>query len=256
MGGAAACNIEVCDFWSEVIGTQPAMRRILIVLALVGAALALLPDGARAQQRIGRAELVRNDVTRVERTRATPIGVGDDVVRNEVVRTGEDSDAKLVLLDDTNLAIGPNATLTLDRTVFSGETSYREVAIRLTAGAFRFITGHSRKEAYQIRTPLATLGVRGTRVDALIARGREVFVLQEGQARVCATSGVCAELLNPGDSVILTRVGNAVQIQRLSSPPWTFAAVCAGNPSLCSQSRYASLTPGDNSGIADALCGR
>jgi hypothetical protein len=210
---------------------------------------------AQAQQRIGTAAVIRNDVARVDRARAAPISVGDDVVRNEVVRTGDDSDAKLVLLDDTNLAIGPNATLTLDRMVFSGETSYREVAIRLTNGAFRFITGHSSKDAYRIRTPLATLGVRGTMVDTLIARNREVFVLQEGQARVCVSTGACADLLNPGDSVILTRVGNTIQIQRLSSPPWTFAAICAGNGALCNQTQYAALSSADG-GIAAELCGR
>lgn len=232
------------------------MRRKFITLGFVGAAMMLVPTLAAAQQPIGRATLVRNDVTRVERARAIPISIGDGVVRNEVVRTGDDSEAKLVLLDDTNLAIGPNATLTLDRSVFSGETSYRELAIRLTSGAFRFITGHSSKDAYRIRTPLATLGVRGTIVDSLIARGRETHVLQEGQARVCANGGACADLLNPGDSVTLTRAGNTTQMRRNGTPPWTFAAVCAGNGALCSPASYAAWTPGDNSGVAAELCGR
>ena len=60
------------------------------------------------------------------------------------------------MADSTNLSLGPNATLKLDRTVFDDEHHYREVAVRMASGAFRFVTGHSDKAAYKITTPLAT----------------------------------------------------------------------------------------------------
>ena len=88
----------------------------------------------------------------------TPISVGDSMLRDETVRTGADSAARFVMADSTNLSLGPSATLKLDRTVFNDERSYRDVAIRMTTGAFRFVTGHSDKSAYKITTPLATIG--------------------------------------------------------------------------------------------------
>ena len=91
-----------------------------------------------------------------------PINVGDSVVRDETVRTGADSAARLVMADSTNLSLGPNSTLKLDRTVFDDAHSYRDISIKLTTGAFRFVTGHSEKGAYKIQTQVATIGVRGT----------------------------------------------------------------------------------------------
>ena len=51
------------------------------------------------------------------------------------------------------------------------EHHYRDVAVRLTSGAFRFPTGNSEKAAYKITTPLATIGVRCTTLDILSQRG-------------------------------------------------------------------------------------
>src|SRR6476620_3769328 len=151
-----------------------------------------------AQSRVGEAAVVKNEVLRVAGPSTTQINVGDGLLRDEVVRTGLDSATRMVMADSTNLSLGPNATLTLDRAVFDDEHHYRDVAVRLTSGAYRFVTGHSEKAAYKITTPLATIGVRGTILDILSQRGRSVVVLQEGASRVCATSGQCMELTQPG----------------------------------------------------------
>jgi hypothetical protein len=209
---------------------------------------------ANAQERIGLASAVRNDVSEIA-PRVTKINSGDDVVRDEVVRTSADSDAKIVFRDDTNLSIGPSATLKLDRVVFSGETSYKDIALRLTTGTFRFVTGHSDKQAYSIRTPLAVIGIRGTILDIQVLRLRNLVVLQDGQARVCA-AGRCVELLNPGDTAVITASGAGTTIRRVGTPPWTFASTCFANAALCSQTAYAALVPGTNVDLADALCGQ
>src|ERR1700693_5946880 len=100
-------------------------------------AAGLAADPAHAQARVGEAAVVKNEVVRVMGSAASQINVGDGVLRDEVVRTGLDSAARLVMADSTNLSLGPNATLKLDRTVFDDAHSYRDIAIRLTTGAFR-----------------------------------------------------------------------------------------------------------------------
>jgi hypothetical protein len=214
---------------------------------------------AQAQERIGRAAVIRNDVSQIA-PRVIKISTGDEIFRDETVRTAADSDAKFVLRDDTNLSLGPGSTLKLDRAVFSGETTAGDIAIKLSSGAFRFITGNSSKESYKIVTPLATIGVRGTTLDFLIQRGRNVVVLQDGQARVCA-GGQCVDLLNPGDTAVITTATNGkIQITKASSPPWTFAGACAANAALCGQTTYAELTvpgtPEIDVDFASALCGK
>src|ERR1700712_2929404 len=96
---------------------------------------------ASAQTRVGEAAVIKNEVVRVQGSEASQINVGDSVLRDETVRTGLNSAARLIMADSTNLSLGPSATIKLDRTVYNDEHSYREIAIRLTAGAFRFVTG-------------------------------------------------------------------------------------------------------------------
>src|ERR1700735_3709035 len=194
---------------------------------------------AHAQPRVGEPAVIKNQVHRVTGSAANQISVGDSVLRDEVVRTGLDSAARLVMADSTNLSLGPNATITLDRTVFNDEHSYRDIAIRLATGAFRFVTGHSEKAAYKITTSVATIGVRGTILDILSQRGKTIVVLQEGASRVCTLGGQCVELTQPGETAIITSAG----IQKTNTPPWTFASSCGAAAGLCSVTNFADATP-------------
>src|SRR6187551_3963850 len=138
-------------------------RNYVYFLSAIGFLTALTASSAQAQVRVGEAAVVKNEVLRVAGPSTTQIKVGDGLVRDETVRTGIDSAARLVMADSTNLSLGPNSTLKLDRTVFDDAHSYRDIAIRLASGAFRFVTGHSDKAAYKITTQIATIGVRGTK---------------------------------------------------------------------------------------------
>src|ERR1700730_4680340 len=157
---------------------------------------------ALAQTRVGEAAVVKNEVVRVIGSATRQINVGDGLLRDETVRTGLNSAARLVMADSTNLSLGPSATIKLDRTVFNDEHTYRDIAIRLTTGAFRFVTGHSDKTAYKITTSLATIGVRGTTLDILSERFKTIVVQQDGMSRACAIGGQCTDLTQPGDTAI------------------------------------------------------
>ncbi|MFZ2157766.1 MAG: FecR domain-containing protein, partial [Bradyrhizobium sp.] len=171
---------------------------VLSISALcLAAGLAASP--AHAQTRVGEATVIKNEVVRVTGSATSQINVGDSVLRDEIMRTGLDSAARLVMADSTNLSLGPNSTLKLDRTVFDDEHSYRDISIRLTTGAFRFVTGHSEKAAYKIQTQVATIGVRGTVLDILSQRGKTTVVLRDnGALRVCTLTFQCTDLTKPG----------------------------------------------------------
>jgi hypothetical protein len=226
---------------------------ICLVTALAG-------KPAAAQTRVGEAAVIKNEVVRVTGSATSQINVGDGVLRDEIVRTGIDSAARLVMADSTNLSLGPGSTLKLDRTVFNDEHSYRDIAIRLTTGAFRFVTGHSDKTAYKITTALATIGVRGTILDIRLRRGNTTVVLQEGAARVCTLSGQCIDLLQPGDTAVITSANGRVAIQKTNNPAWTFAAICGAAAGLCSTTQYADASPANAPGGGNdptgVLCGR
>lgn len=214
---------------------------------------------AQAPARVGEAAVVQNEVVRVSGGGGTQINVGDAVLRNETVRTGANSATRLVMIDSTNLSLGANSTITLDKTVFNDETSYKDVTIRMTTGAFRFVTGHSDKNAYKITTGLATIGVRGTTLDILSQRGRSTVVLQDGAATVCTTNFQCIQLTQPGDTAVITSAAGKITIQKTNTPPWTFASNCGAAAGLCTTTEFAgtpTFTPAvlnDPNGI---LCGK
>ena len=235
-------------------------RNGVLCISTLCFAASLAASSAHAQTRVGEAAVIKNQVVRVAGSASSPLNVGDGLLRDETVRTGVESAARLVMADSTNLSLGPSATIKLDRTVFNDEHSYRDIAIRLTTGAFRFVTGHSEKAAYKITTSLGTIGVRGTILDILVQRGKITVVLQEGASSVCTLSFQCTQLTQPGDTAIITSTGSRSTIQKTNHSPWTFAAACAATPGLCNVTDFADATPpgtpadgGDPTGM---LCGR
>ncbi len=124
--------------------------------------------------KVGRAEAVRNEVVSIGEPELIKVNAGDDVLRDETLRTSDDSDARIRLLDDTKLSLGPRSTIKIDRAVYSGETSYKEITVRLTEGAFRFITGKSDKvdQFISLMVPIGLVEVSRTGV-AGISRGPE-----------------------------------------------------------------------------------
>ncbi len=249
-------------------------RSVIVALA-AGVCAALAGGAADAQQAIGSTTTAQNQVTRELAGAAGPLTVGDSVFRNEVVRTGADSLAKLVFLDSTNLAVGPTSRVLLDRFVYEGDPSTEKVAVGLAKGLFRFTTGTLDKKAYTITTPTAAIGVRGTvldidvradtRVTLVVGRAlvcpRRNGVSFEQQARNCGKTfgGAagprtghcdCAELDQAGQTATAKKTGGTTTAS-LTDNPVNFASLCAGDASLCSGGE--SYAGGSGGG---ALCGR
>jgi hypothetical protein len=129
-------------------------------------------NGAAAQNasKIGIASAATNRVDGTIGGNTRPLRAGSDVFAREVVRTGDQSAAQLLFLDETSLSIGPQSEITLDRFVFDPNRGTGNVVINATRGAFRFVSGSQQPSNYQIKTPVATIGVRGTIFDCYIAQ--------------------------------------------------------------------------------------
>src|SRR5262245_60022293 len=140
------------------------VRSVFAIGLCTSCLVTALTAPAYAQTRVGEAAVVKHEVLRVAGPSTTQINVGDGLLRDETVRTGIDSATRLVMADSTNLSLGPNASLKLDRTVFDDEHHYREVAVRMTLGAISFVPGNWDKAPYDNRIPLTTLGRPGIHV--------------------------------------------------------------------------------------------
>ena len=180
---------------------------------IVGLAALLLPAAmpARAAQDskaivIGAAEEVENTVNGVLDERSRQLAKGDEVFANEIISTDEDSTTNLVFADETELAVGPLSSITLDKFVYDPETKTGEIVFNATRGVFRFITGLGNKNIYTIKTPLATIGVQGTEFDLVIDETGEAGVLlDQGAVQVCNAAKKCQALRKQGHYLQMSR---------------------------------------------------
>lgn len=185
-----------------------ALPRILVCLCLFATAGPVAADPGDA---VGAALSIVNHVTGEYRTAVRTLSTGDDVVQEEVIAAAEDSIAEIMLRDQTKLAIGPGASLTLDRFVYNPDRPSGAIVLNLISGAFRFITGVADKPFYLIRTPVAAISVRGTVFDVYVEPSEAVWLLlHEGSIRACNAAGDCRTLEDP---CRLIRIGPGGELQ-------------------------------------------
>lgn len=146
------------------------------------------------QQTVGLATDVRGLVTGDLRT----LLVGSDVYFNETIRTDDTSRVRLQFLDETQLYIAQASEVVLDRFVFDPGQTTGDFAVSLVRGTFRFVTGLQDNSAYQVETPVATIGVRGTIWHALVAADLLIGALEEGVIYFTLPNGLVVELDQPG----------------------------------------------------------
>ncbi len=151
---------------------SPWTRNGIRAVCIAGATAFTGITTATAGEVIGTVAVVRGDVNQALSSGLARISVGDNVTSGEVVQTGTASAAKIVFSDNTNMAIGPGSKITLGKFVYSGENSFKKATLQLAKGAFRFTSGSSDKRAYEIKTPTATIGLRGTVLDIRVGVSR------------------------------------------------------------------------------------
>ena len=172
-------NCGTTRLWTGLAGRVPVL---VAGILLLGAG-----EPSWSQEKIGGAQTVVNNVDgNLPTGNQVPVVQGDNVFLNEAVRSGADSRAKLVLNDSTNLTVGPDSTVKLDDFVYSGPKAPGSIALNMTKGTLRFITGDANKRAYTIWTPTAAIGVRGTNLLIEASDTETKVVNEEGTAIVCA----------------------------------------------------------------------
>ena len=96
---------------------------------------------------------------------ALPLAVGDAVYSGDELETGADARLELAMADGTVLTLGGGTRLALDGYVWMEEAGTGLGLLRLGKGAFRAVTGALTQVArprFEVATPLAAIGIRGT----------------------------------------------------------------------------------------------
>jgi hypothetical protein len=135
------------------------------IFAAVVGFLATASAGHLAAQPAGRAVAVVQQSMLTASGQQVMLAAGAPVTMGDVVQTGPNGQAQLLFDDETRIVVGRNSNLVIESALFRNDGTAERLAINALRGSFRFISGRSSSAAYSIRTPTATLAVRGTTFD-------------------------------------------------------------------------------------------
>lgn len=140
---------------------------------LAAALIALTVPALAAPQAVGINAAIRNKV--LTRTVADPslrpavlkarVSLGDGI------ETARASVLQILLLDRTSFTVGANAKVTIDRFVYDPNRKASAVGASVAKGAFRFLSSrstHNMPGQTAVRTPVASIGVRGTMFEGVV----------------------------------------------------------------------------------------
>lgn len=174
------------------------LRTVFLAAAVLASASAHAGTGAEIGDARTIVNIVKADFAKEERD----LEVGDIVRQDEVIEVSNDGRGEFRLNDDTKLALGPGARMVLDKFVYDSDKKSGSIILDLTKGAFRFITGVASKKTYEIRTPNASITVRGTIFDVYVLPDKSSWLLlHEGAIEVTSTKSVCHVLDRPGQLI-------------------------------------------------------
>lgn len=187
---------------------------------------------------IGNAKTVVRTVTGTLDANLRHIQLLDDIYHNELIETGDESATEFVFLDETKLALGPNSSLVLDRFVYDPEPDKASFVMTATAGVFRFVSGKLPKKSYEIHTPTATIGIRGTVFSFVIipadrqgGLAKVNVTVEQGVAEITSCRGEQVSLVRPGASttVSMSADGSCTAPTLPGAQPAEFAGIVAGS---------------------------
>ena len=160
---------------------------------------------------------------------------GDNVRQDELIEVSTDGTGEIRLRDNTQLALGPGSRLLLDEFVYKPDISGGAIVLNLVKGSFRFITGIAAKPAYVIRTPSASITVRGTIFDVYVqTSGMSWLLLIEGAIEVCNDEGRLRTARRAGQTHSHHTRRRRGQSRQVGQPAEGWPAVRGGFPVRCS----------------------
>ncbi len=161
---------------SRVFGTAGKAAAVLAAATMTAS-----PVLAQASA-VGINAAIRNKVEIRSGRQVRPAVLRARVMLNDEVRTGASSQLQILLLDRTVFTVGANARVAVDRFVYDPRSNSRSTGVSVTKGAFRFMSGRSLGRPsgpVSVRTPVATIGIRGTIFEGVVGEDAIRIASQE-----------------------------------------------------------------------------
>lgn len=188
------------------ISTLRRPNRLLAQMLASAASVALIAFGdaaatvALAQNSVGTAAAVNPRSTGGTRT----LELGSNIVYRERIQTSDTGSVQVLFVDKTTLNVGPGSNLVIDEFVYDPNAKTGSMAVSLSKGAVRFVGGNaSHSGGAEVKTPVASIGIRGGVASILHHRGQTTAILQFGTLTVTAPGGQTEVVRRPGFMVVI-----------------------------------------------------
>jgi hypothetical protein len=159
----------------------------------------LVATGAWAEP-VGSVTRVRGACHAFAHGASRPLQPGAAVEPGDVLTTGDDARLEVRFDDATTLTLGASAEMTVDSFVYAPREERGRALFKLAAGAFLMETGAVGKlpgHPLSVTTPVATIGIRGTKFwGGELDRAFSVLLL-DGAVTVTTAQGA-VDLARPG----------------------------------------------------------
>ena len=135
----------------------------------------VITRASAAESPIGCIKTFQNKAGIMRGGNLIPAQTGSMVYAGDILQTDQTGSLGVIFRDDALVSLGPNSQVKIDDFVFQPDQGRFSFLSRLIQGTAAFVSGQIAKlapETMQVQTPIATIGVRGTRF-AVQAEGGE-----------------------------------------------------------------------------------
>lgn len=161
-------------------------------MAVLGAVFTLGMAASASAQTVGSVNLVKVWAYGKDsaNTNWGDLYQSDPVLMAQGLRTAAGGALHVRFTDDTDLRMGSEAEIVVDRFVFNPSTGAGALQAEIGKGVLRFITGRMQKDGVRIGTPVAVIGVRGTDFIVQVADdGTTTVQVIEGEVTITPRGG-------------------------------------------------------------------
>src|SRR3954463_5197845 len=184
--------------------------------------------------------------------RQRAVSMGDNLDKGDTVRTGDNGRTQIRFTDGAYVSLQPNTEFAIKDYNFEGKVDGSERGFfSLARGAMRTVTGligRVNRNRYQVSTPTATIGIRGT--------GGLIAVLNDGSTLINGTSGIWT-LTNPSGTIDIPAGVSGRAPAAPSQPPQQTTEKPSTGPTQPSttQQPYTQADQRTETGATQELCG-
>jgi hypothetical protein len=193
------------------------IKLAIAIAVIVSSVLSWTTPSAHAADR--RTVGMATNVVSPAQVEKEPATVGTLAHMNDELRTGAKARLQVSFRDRTELTLGENATVVVDRFVYDPDAGTGEVVLKTGVAALRMATGkisEMQNKKITVSTPFATLGVRGTDF---------WWGPIDGQFGVLLLTQSKLEVRNDAGAVLIDKAGYGTEIDQMKggygapSPP-------------------------------------